>query len=55
MLRSSARPDYRAASAATTGPTTAQAKEWILVAQTHCREPGFQPYPLLPLRDAPAR
>jgi hypothetical protein len=41
------------------GPTTAQAKEsileWILAAQTHCRALGFQPYPLLPLRDAPAR
>jgi hypothetical protein len=40
-------------------PTTAQAKEWnlewILAAQTHCRVLGFHPYPLLPLRDAPAR
>jgi hypothetical protein len=51
MLRSSARPDCRAAMA----PTTALAKESILAAQMHCRVPGFQPYPLLPLRDAPAR
>jgi hypothetical protein len=40
-------------------PTTALAKEsileWILAAQMYCRVPGFQPYPLLPLRDAPAR
>lgn len=50
-LRSSVRPDCRAAM----GPTTAQAKEWILAAQTHCRALGFQPYPVLPLRDAPAR
>jgi len=53
--RSSARLDCRP----TTGPTTAQAKEWSLewipAAQTHCRVPGFQLYPLLPLRDAPAR
>jgi hypothetical protein len=55
MLRSSARPDCRAAMA----PTTALAKEsileWTLAAQMHCCAPGFQPYPLLPLRDAPAR
>jgi hypothetical protein len=41
------------------GPTTAPAKEWtlewILAAQTQCRALGSQPYPLLPLRDAPAR
>jgi hypothetical protein len=59
MLRSSARPDCRAAIRATMAPTTALAKEsileWILAAQMHCRVPGFQPYPLLPLRDAPAR
>jgi hypothetical protein len=64
MLRSSARPDCRAAIRAAMAATTAQAKgsslERILgstpaAAWTHCRELGFQPYPLLPLRDAPAR
>jgi hypothetical protein len=59
MRRSRARPNCHAAIRATMGPTTAQAKEsileWILAAQTHCRALGFQPYPLLPLRDAPAR
>jgi hypothetical protein len=55
MQRSSPRPDCRAAIV----PTTARAKEWIQewipAARMHCRALGFQLYPLLPLRDAPAR